>query len=69
MHAARVRGNACTRARVHFLWVRPKWHDKRMARARGMNEAWVCMEAVHGTGRRSQEEHLKHLECRRTPGM
>ena len=48
MHAARVRGNACTRARVHFLWVRGKWHDKRMARARCMNEAWVCMEAVHG---------------------
>jgi hypothetical protein len=64
MRAARVRGNACTRARVHFLWVRGKWHDKWMARARCMNEAWVCMEAVHGA-----EEHLEHLECRRTPGM
>ena len=68
MRAARVRGNACTRARVHFLWVRGKWHDKRMARARCMKHGWVHGrlegEAVHGA-----EEHLEHLECRRTPGM
>ena len=65
MHAARVRGNACTRARVHFLWVRGKWHDKRMARARCMKHGWVHgrLEAVHGAG------CLEHLECRRTPGM
>ena len=42
-------------------------HDKRMARARCMNEAWVCMEAVHGA--EEHLEHLLHLESKRTPGM
>ena len=71
MRAARVRGNACTRARVHFLWVRGKWHDKRMARARCMNEAWVCMEAVHGAdepggalGALGVQEDTRHVSKR-----